>query len=223
MATVENRLPPPPRRGHRSSGGQQCFRDGKAERLGGLEVDDGAQRACVFKGLPTQTILTAIIKPKRLFPPRCKLWPFRRGLDECADVVFSRPSGATTAALGRPRVRLRSAPPLPGPPSVPPFLEIAPKQRGTVPPTAALTGPTAIRRSQPPASYTAPAPLPDVLTGFHQALCQFVVLYRAPRGRPCRGRVTREAGKNKSAARTGLSAAADEELLANFETLPQNL
>jgi hypothetical protein len=35
--------------------------------------------------------------------------------------------------------------------------------------------------------------------------------------------VTREAGKNKSAARTGLSAAAVEELLANFETLPQNL
>src|SRR6202051_1739605 len=68
MATVENRLPPPPRRGHRSSGGQQCFRDGKAERLGGLEVDDGAQRACVFKGLPTQTVRGAklgAISPRR--------------------------------------------------------------------------------------------------------------------------------------------------------------
>jgi hypothetical protein len=30
---------------------------------GGLQVDDGAQRACVFKGLPTQTILTVIIEP----------------------------------------------------------------------------------------------------------------------------------------------------------------
>jgi hypothetical protein len=50
-----------------------------------LQVDDGAQRACVFNGLPTQTILTAIVEPKRLFPPRCKLWPFRRGLDEYAD------------------------------------------------------------------------------------------------------------------------------------------
>jgi hypothetical protein len=25
------------------------------------------------------------IRGKRLFPPRCKLWPFRRGLDEYAD------------------------------------------------------------------------------------------------------------------------------------------
>jgi len=48
------------------------FWDGEAERLGGLEVDDEAQHSCVFKGLPTQTILTAIIEPQRLFPPRCK-------------------------------------------------------------------------------------------------------------------------------------------------------
>ena len=30
-----------------------------------------------------------LIKPKRLFPLRCKLWPFRRGLDEYADEATS--------------------------------------------------------------------------------------------------------------------------------------
>jgi hypothetical protein len=54
------------------------------------------------------------------------------------------------------------------------------------------------------------SPLPDMRKG-------------DPEAAPVAGRVTREAGKNKSATRTGLSAAADEELLANFETLPQNL
>jgi hypothetical protein len=43
--------------------------------IGGLQVDDGVQRTCVFKGLPTQTIPTAIIEPKRFFPPRCKQSP----------------------------------------------------------------------------------------------------------------------------------------------------
>jgi hypothetical protein len=71
-------------------------------------------------------------------------------------------------------------------------------QRETVPPTAAFSG----TNRYPPT----PARLPDMRKGDPEA---------AP--------VPGEAGKNKSAARTGLFAAADEDLLANFETLPQNL
>jgi hypothetical protein len=33
-----------------------------------LQVDDGAQRACVFNGSPTQTILTAIRRAETAFP-----------------------------------------------------------------------------------------------------------------------------------------------------------
>ena len=44
-------------------GCEERFRHLDAERLGGLQVDDEVQRSCVFKGLPLQTILKAIIEP----------------------------------------------------------------------------------------------------------------------------------------------------------------
>jgi len=41
------------------------------------------RNAPAFSMAADATILTAIVEPNG-FPPRCKLWPFRRGLDEYA-------------------------------------------------------------------------------------------------------------------------------------------
>jgi urease alpha subunit len=65
-------------------GGGKVIRDGMGQSQ--VTSKRGAVDTVITKQLGLRAML---IKPKRLFPPRRKLWPFRRGLDEYADEATS--------------------------------------------------------------------------------------------------------------------------------------